>query len=121
MFYLLDTLGLGDRELALVPLTLYLSGLGTTFGMERLNTCLGRQGSYLIGGLIVLLACTGFHTLTPATASYVYLCVLVLGVGSTTMMITAHSMANDLVAEHASSGFLFGFYSTLDKLSNGGT
>jgi hypothetical protein len=37
------------------------------------------------------------------------------------MMITAHSMANDLlVTEDASGGFLFGIYSTLDKLSNGG-
>jgi len=37
------------------------------------------------------------------------------------MMVTAHSMANDLlVTEQASGGFLFGIYSTLDKLSNGG-
>ena len=77
MFFLLDTLQLGDRELALVPLTLYLSGLATTGGLEMLNACAGRKGSYLVGGVVVLLACAGFQALQPRTAHLVYPCCVV--------------------------------------------
>lgn len=48
-FFLLDTLGLGDRELALVPLTLYLAGLGATVMTEWLHDRLGRKLTYLAG------------------------------------------------------------------------
>lgn len=48
-FYLLDTLGESDRALALVPLTLYLAGLGATFMTEWLNDRLGRKLTYLAG------------------------------------------------------------------------
>lgn len=48
-FFLLDALGLGDRELALVPLTLYLAGLGATLATEPLNDRLGRKLTYLAG------------------------------------------------------------------------
>lgn len=39
------------------------------------------------------------------------------GAGSTTVMITSHSMANDLVGEHAAAkgGFVYGAFSLTDK------
>jgi len=77
MFFLLETLQLGDRELALVPLTLYLSGLATTGGLEKLNACAGRKGTFLVGGVVVLLACAGFQALQPRAAHLVYPCCVV--------------------------------------------
>ena len=131
MFFLLDTLQLGDRELALVPLTLYLSGLATTGGLEKLNACAGRKGSYLVGGMVVLLACAGFQALQPATAHLVYPCCVVsppffviclrcrLSINgkrlrayihpptlflppSFSQVVTAHSMANNLLGVRTS-------------------
>ena len=39
------------------------------------------------------------------------------GAGSTTVMISSHSMANDLVGEHAAAkgGFVYGAFSLTDK------
>lgn len=61
-FYLLDTLGLGDKELALVPLTLYLAGLGATFATEWLNDRLGRKLTYLAGACVDESACVCIYT-----------------------------------------------------------
>lgn len=39
------------------------------------------------------------------------------GIGSTTVMISSHSMSNDLVGEHAAAkgGFVYGAFSLTDK------
>lgn len=182
-FYLIDTLGLGDKALALVPLTLYVAGLAATFATEQLNDRLGRKLTYLAGGVVVLLSSCGFQWLTEARAVLVYPLAVILvskrargnglhsnllwdsdaplspfsnehehdptprasktcsslaffyltqptneprashrpnntqGVGSATVMITSHSMANDLVGEHAAAkgGFVYGAFSLTDK------
>lgn len=182
-FFILDVLGLGDLELALVPLTIYLASLATTLAMDHVNAALGRKATLLAGSsytdsqpgteedeeegdrpsrggssvsqssltcpslppslprlsvclwvgrclgvccmhagsLVVLCASAGFYVLCPSTAYLLYPVCVVLGVGSTTVMVTSHSMANDLVDTHdgAAGGFLYGAFSLTDKLANG--
>jgi Na+/melibiose symporter-like transporter len=72
------------------------------------------------GGMLVLVSCGAFYLLTPTTGSFVYGGATILGVGSTVMMVTSHSMANDLVGEYGSCGaFVYGAFSLTDKLANG--
>ncbi|KAJ7365907.1 hypothetical protein OS493_002637 [Desmophyllum pertusum] len=96
--YTLETLSLSKDNIAKIPLVVYISGFLSTFLTKPLNKCYGRK-----------------HQYTSA-----YGAAALLGVGGSTLLITALTMLADLIGENVETGaFVYGAMSFTDKLSNG--
>jgi len=79
-----------------------------------------RRASLFAGVVVVILASTIFLVATHATSYLVYPGALLLGVGSTIIIVVSHSMANDLVGHRVTTGaFVFGAFSLIEKLAKG--
>lgn len=88
--------------------------------MKHINARLGRRGGFVLGCILCLGAFVLFFFLTSTNSWLVYIGVVLLGVGNSTIMVCAQSMESDLVDCHVESGaFVFGSLSFTDKLSNG--
>jgi len=116
--YVNKTLKLATIHIALVPLTVFLSGFITTTFTKPLSQRIGRKFTYLIGLVFVAGSC-GF-LLWPDIGLKVYGSVILLGIGSSTILVASLSITADLIGKNTEcSGFVFGSMSFCDKLSNG--
>ncbi|XP_013390774.1 major facilitator superfamily domain-containing protein 12-like [Lingula anatina] len=121
--YLTDTLYLDKQFIAIVPLIMYVSGFLTSVLMRLINKLIGKKFTYLVGGCFVIGACAWCYFITqhsPHKEWQVIAASVLLGAGSTTMLITSLAMTSDLIGENTESGaFVYGFMSLLDKCANG--
>lgn len=119
-FYLIVTLKMSATSIAIVPLLVYVSGFLATFFLRYLNEALGRTGSFSLGSALVVLALALCYVLTPETATWIYACSVVLGMGNSIIMVTSVCLEGDLVGNNIESGaFVYGAMSFTDKISNG--
>jgi Na+/melibiose symporter-like transporter len=119
-FYLIVTLDMSATSIAIVPLLVYLSGFLATFFLRYLNESLGRTGSFALGAALIVLALALSYFLTPETATWVYPCSVLLGMGNSIIMVTSVCLTGDLVGSNVESGaFVYGAMSFTDKISNG--
>ncbi|KNC48186.1 glycoside-Pentoside-Hexuronide :Cation Symporter family [Thecamonas trahens ATCC 50062] len=118
--FLLDTLQMDKTNIAVAPLTVFIAGLLTTSLQKVVNNAIGRRMTLLLGILVVLGTCVGAHFIDKSSPYLVYGVVIGLGVGGTTMLVTALAMEADLIGDDVEgSAFVYGALSFLDKLSNG--
>lgn len=116
--YVNKTLKLEKIHIALVPLTVFVSGFLTTAITKPLCQIIGRKFTYLAGLVFVAGSC-GF-LLWPDIGLKVYGSVILLGIGSSTILVASLSITADLIGKNTEcSGFVFGSMSFCDKLSNG--
>jgi len=116
--YVNKTLKLEKFHIALVPLTVFVSGFVTTIVTKPLIQLIGRKLAYLVGLVFVAASC-GF-LLWPDIGLKVYGSVVLLGIGSSTILVASLSITADLIGKNTEcSGFVFGSMSFCDKLSNG--
>ncbi|EDV21100.1 uncharacterized protein TRIADDRAFT_30948 [Trichoplax adhaerens] len=118
--YVIKTLHLHKMHIALVPLTVYVSGFLVSLVLKPINYHLGRKITFFLA----LVMCGGFCCciyLLPASHAYVvYAGATMLGVGGTSLLVTVLSMTADLISKNVESGaFVYGAMSFTDKLSNG--
>ncbi|XP_020905896.1 major facilitator superfamily domain-containing protein 12 isoform X2 [Exaiptasia diaphana] len=117
--YTLETLHLTKDKIAIMPLIIYVSGFASTFLSKPLNKYIGRQGVFLVGSLVIFAVCTWMWFLPPRNGQ-IYGASILIGVGGSTLLVTALTMLADLIGENVETGaFVYGAMSFMDKMSNG--
>uniref|UniRef100_A0A8C4QEE6 Major facilitator superfamily domain containing 12a n=2 Tax=Eptatretus burgeri TaxID=7764 RepID=A0A8C4QEE6_EPTBU len=116
--YLTETLGLHKNYIATIPLVMYMSGFFSSFVMKPLNALIGRYMTYFVG-LIMVMAFSDWVWL-GVPGNWVYAAALLLGAGTSTILVTSLAMTADLIGNHTECGaFVYGAMSFTDKVSNG--
>ncbi|XP_032230199.2 major facilitator superfamily domain-containing protein 12 isoform X3 [Nematostella vectensis] len=117
--YTLETLHLTKDKIAIMPLIIYVSGFLSTFLSKPMNKLIGRKGVFLYGLAIIFAACVWMWFL-PARNAQVYGVSVLIGIGGSTLLVTALTMLADLIGENVETGaFVYGAMSFMDKMSNG--
>lgn len=122
--YLQVTLQLPQTYVAVIPLVMYISGLGTSIAMKWVNRVVGRKLTFILGCLVGVMGCiwikVGCQMNSDGTGFEIYGVAVVIGIGGSTMLITSLSSTADLIGTNNDSGaFVYGAMSLLDKISNG--
>ena len=119
-FFVTATLKMDQTAIALVPLLLYIAQLTATTVMKKFARKFGRRNSMTIGALLVAASCGIMLILTPQSSNIIYAAMIVLGIGTSIVMVISVSMQADLIGSNTESGaFVYGAMSFGDKLSNG--
>lgn len=120
--YVSDSAQLDKSSIALIPFICYISGFVSTFPLRALSKYCGTYLTYFFG-IILIAGCSGlfwYKTLIFSSLINTIVGSILLGSGSTVILVTSLSLTSDLVGSNTgSSAFVFGSMSFLDKLSNG--
>uniref|UniRef100_A0ABM5EM28 Major facilitator superfamily domain-containing protein 12 isoform X1 n=1 Tax=Pogona vitticeps TaxID=103695 RepID=A0ABM5EM28_9SAUR len=117
--YLTNSLFLPKKYIASIPLVVYVSGFLSSFLMKSVNRIIGRNLTYFLGLLIVLVF-SAWVALADRIGVEIYGAAVLLGAGSATILVTSLSMTADLIGTNTHSGaFVYGAMSFTDKLANG--
>ncbi|CAK9299785.1 unnamed protein product [Gordionus sp. m RMFG-2023] len=116
--YLLETQKLDKTCIALIPLVIYISGFVTALCMKRLNILLGRKIVYALGTILLIVSCMCMWFQNLGTK--IYIIAPCLGAATSTLIIVSLSLTADLIGSNiATSSFIYGSMSLVDKISNG--
>jgi len=88
----LEMHALNDQAITTVPLVLYISSFFGSLAMNRLNQKFGRRGGYILGGLVSIVPLISMFFLTKEVSYFVYVAVIVLGFGSSIIMVCSVSL-----------------------------
>lgn len=116
-----ETLRLNKLNLALVPLTIYAMSMLTSLCQKKLNKTVGRTVTLVVGMLI----CIVYSVIMNFTHRFdglwrIYLSAVILGLGTSILMIGSLSLTADLIGSQCqTAAFVYGVMSFGDKLSNG--
>jgi len=117
--YLQYTLNLARGYIAIIPLVCFISGLFGTIVVRLLSKLLLQEVLYLIGCLFVVGSCVWALYLDGSNYQFYGMAIL-LGIGTSMMLTIALTMTSCLIGENkATTAFVYGFMSLLDKVSNG--
>ncbi|KAM4552851.1 major facilitator superfamily domain-containing protein 12-like [Odontesthes bonariensis] len=117
--YLINTLGLPKKFIAIIPLVMYLSGFLSSFIMKPVSRRIGKCLTYFVG-LVLIMAFSYWVLLDIRMGQQVYGAAVLLGVGSATILVISLAMTAELIADQTQSGaFVYGAMSFTDKLANG--
>jgi len=111
-----------DREsvIAEVPLALMGASFVTTFVLRRVNKFMGRLMAFVYGVLFMVGGLVVLFFVDERLWFMVFPIAVLLGVGSTIMLVTATTMEADLIGKRIETGaFVFGTLSLADKFSSG--
>ncbi|CAL8083018.1 unnamed protein product [Orchesella dallaii] len=118
--YVETSLGLGCESVAYIPLIMYCSGFLASIGVKSLNKWFGRQFSYAIGASLILISAGLILFVVKPTGVGIYVVAILLGGGSSTILITSLSVIADLIGTNIESGaFVFGSMSLFEKIACG--
>ncbi|KAL3318233.1 Major facilitator superfamily domain-containing protein 12 [Cichlidogyrus casuarinus] len=119
--YLVDWLHMTKINIALVPLTIYLSSIIASLMQRPISHKVSREVNCAIGVVFTAVFCVlARFAGCPAMKSMVYSAAAMLGIGCTTLLVTNLSMISDLIGPYKhTSAFVFGAMSFCDKISNG--
>ncbi|XP_078054466.1 major facilitator superfamily domain-containing protein 12a isoform X2 [Mustelus asterias] len=116
--YVTYTLKLPKNYIAMIPLVMYISGFLSSFLMKPVNKFFGRNMTYFFG-LVMILAFAYWVWFFHIEKS-IFGAAVLLGTGSTTILVTSLAMTADLIGENTQSGaFVYGSMSFTDKVANG--
>ncbi|XP_076272380.1 major facilitator superfamily domain-containing protein 12-like [Rhynchophorus ferrugineus] len=120
--YLHEALDMVASSLAVVPLTMYIASLVTSFSVEFINKAAGRKITYSFGAMLGLSACLciSLGSGTLYTRYLIYVVAALLGSASSIVLVSSLGITTDLIGTRTNSGaFVYGIMSFTDKLSNG--
>lgn len=120
--YLHEALDMVSSALAIVPLTMYLASLGTSFAVGPITLNLGRKITYIFGVIIGLTGCLLIHWGKGEFYStyLIFVVATLLGAASSIVLVSSLGVTADLIGTRTNSGaFVYGMMSFVDKLSNG--
>jgi len=122
-FFVLDSLQMSFINLSTAPAVLYVASFLSTFIQCKLAMRLSCAEVFAVGASISVVACVGCAMLPSAPSPgclVLYPLITLLGVGTTTCMVTAVASQAELIGKSTSSAaFVYGAMSFLDKFSNG--
>ncbi|XP_044256673.1 major facilitator superfamily domain-containing protein 12-like isoform X1 [Tribolium madens] len=120
--YLHETLDMAASALALIPLIMFIGSFITSMTIEKLNRCLGRKLSYILGVIMGVAACIWIKcgSNDELKSSQIYIIAVLIGSGGSITLVTSLGITADLIGDKTSSGaFVYGIMSFTDKLANG--
>uniref|UniRef100_A0A2P2I6J1 Major facilitator superfamily domain-containing protein 12-like n=1 Tax=Hirondellea gigas TaxID=1518452 RepID=A0A2P2I6J1_9CRUS len=120
--YLQDTLVLSPQSVAYIPLTMYVAGFVNALAIKPINEKFGRKVAFIIGCALGISACIwiNFGEGDLYKTVLLYPVVILLGSGSSIMLVTSLSITADLIGNNIESGaFVYGAMSFCDKFANG--
>lgn len=122
-FYLqfsLNLYSIHPASIAEVPIVIMVTSFLCTFFLKQLNKLVGRRTTFTFGTFFSLLALTFLFILSSSWWQAIYGISFLLGIGTTTILVTSTTMQADLIGRNVESGaFVYGAISFLDKLSSG--
>ncbi|ODN01676.1 Major facilitator superfamily domain-containing protein 12 [Orchesella cincta] len=119
-FYVETSLGLGCESVAYIPLIMYCSGFIVSIGVKSLNKWFGRQFAYAIGAFLVLASAVLILFVVTSEGIGIYVVAVLLGAGTSTILITSLSVIADLIGTNIESGaFVYGSMSLFEKIACG--
>ncbi|KAI0214323.1 Major facilitator superfamily domain-containing protein 12 [Lamellibrachia satsuma] len=95
--YLTSSLKLDKSYIAIIPLVVYVSGFLSALLMKPLNICAGRKVTYILGALTVIGYSVWTWFLSAASLWQVFAMAVLLGTGTSTVLVTSLSMTADLI------------------------
>ena len=101
--YVSGSLLLAKQYIAIIPLTMFLSGFLTSFAMKPLNVKLGRKLTYFLGATLVLASCVWMRLIDAHSSLEVFGVSILLGAGCSTILVTSLSVTADLIGNHVVS------------------
>ncbi|CAL8145649.1 unnamed protein product [Orchesella dallaii] len=118
--YVQSSLDLSCGAVAFLPLIMYTSGFAVSIIIKPLNKWLGRQLAYTIGGALMLVSSLLIMFYASESQWGIYVIAILLGGGSSAMLVTSLSVTADLIGDNVQSGaFVYGSMSLIDKISSG--
>ncbi|XP_052073197.1 major facilitator superfamily domain-containing protein 12-like isoform X2 [Mytilus californianus] len=118
--FITETLHMEKDNVAVIPLVVYISGFFMSLLMKPINTKIGKKAIYFVGIIFGVAGCTWIHFLESSTSTQAYGVAILVGIGGSTMLVTAFAMNADLIGGNTeSSGFVYGSISFTEKLSSG--
>jgi len=125
--YIQESLEMTTVYIAIIPLTMFISGFFTSFFMKYLNRTLGSKGTYILGAVIGIIACVTTYAASgeDRTSSFflkygIFAVAVLFGASSSIILVTSLSLTAELIGENvSSSAFVYGAMSFTDKVSNG--
>ncbi|XP_045603922.2 major facilitator superfamily domain-containing protein 12 [Procambarus clarkii] len=117
--YLQETIHAKQELIAVVPLVMSLSSVGSSFLLRALRKAVGKKASVVVGIVIGLVACT--VSALPWMPLWGLFSVAVLwGVSGSLLVIISLAFTADLIGRNTdSSAFVYGSMSFGDKIVNG--
>lgn len=106
--YVSGSLLLAKQYIAIIPFVMYICGFIASFLMKPVNAFLGRKATYAIGLLLVLGSCIWMRFLSTSIALEVIGVAVLLGAGTSTILVTSLSITADLIGPHVVSAPTFG-------------
>ncbi|XP_031557299.1 major facilitator superfamily domain-containing protein 12-like [Actinia tenebrosa] len=118
--YLTETLDFDKEATAYFPLVVLVSCAVSSLSIKPLSARLGHKISFLIGTCCSLGASAWFFIQTVESRNAVYAATVLIGSGSSMMLVTSLSMIADLIGDDKSSGaFVYGVCALTYKLTSG--
>nr|CAD7461590.1 unnamed protein product [Timema tahoe] len=123
--YLSESISEDSESLATVPLLTYIASFVPSFGIKYLRTSLGNKGIptiYMIGAAVSVIACLWiqYGSGEDFNTRQIYGVAVLLGIGSSTTMISSLCLTADLIGIHTEQGaFVYSAVTFADKLLNG--
>ncbi|XP_071451185.1 major facilitator superfamily domain-containing protein 12-like isoform X2 [Hetaerina americana] len=120
--YLDDSLDMEAEYLATIPLVSYASSFITSLCVKCINKRWGRKPTYLIGGIISIIACIWiYYGEGPSYENHqIYLVAALFGAGSSITLVTSLCITADLIGTNIESGAsVYSAVTFADKLFNG--
>mmetsp|Transcript_16474 Transcript_16474/g.27221 ORF Transcript_16474/g.27221 Transcript_16474/m.27221 type:complete len:441 (-) Transcript_16474:1427-2749(-) len=119
-FFLVRRLSLPQESIAWAPFVMQTSSLLTTSVLKRVHRHTGIGGQYILGCVICLSGCYFAYCLRIASAQLVYACVVLLGAGTSLLMVSVMTMEARVVGDRVDSGaFVYGAIGSTEKISTG--
>ncbi|KAG5275983.1 hypothetical protein AALO_G00126650 [Alosa alosa] len=117
--FLTNSLLLPKNFIATIPLVMYVSGLVSSLVMKPLSKRISIKMTYLVG-LLLIMAFALWVLLERNMGKLIYGGAVLLGSGSTIILVMSLSLTANLIGEQTQSGaFVYGAMSFTDKVANG--
>nr|CAD7259960.1 unnamed protein product [Timema shepardi] len=120
--YLSESVSEDSESLATVPLLTYIASFVPSFGIKYLSNNLGNKTIYMVGAAVSVIACLWiqYGSGEDFNTRQIYGVAVLLGIGSSTTMISSLCLTADLIGIHTEQGaFVYSAVTFADKLLNG--
>nr|CAD7394174.1 unnamed protein product [Timema cristinae] len=120
--YLSESVSEDSESLATVPLLTYIASFVPSFGIKYLSNGLGNKTIYMVGATVSVIACLWiqYGSGEDFNTRQIYGVAILLGIGSSTTMISSLCLTADLIGIHTEQGaFVYSAVTFADKLLNG--
>ncbi|KAG8237532.1 hypothetical protein J437_LFUL016509 [Ladona fulva] len=120
--YLDESLDKEAESLAVIPLVSYASSFVTSLIVKFINKRCGRKVTYLIGGIVSIIACMWiYYGEGPSYVEHeIYVVAVLIGAGSSITLVTSLCITADLIGANTESGAsVYSAVTFADKLFNG--